>query len=322
MLACKPPPPPLKTNLLKAIEPEDVGTAPPPFPEYANDPVGFCREVLGDGILTDRQIEILESVRDNQTTNVQAGNGVGKTYTASRLVLWWVFSLGGMCVTTAPSKAQVQDLLWKEVRVAYDLNRFKLGGERFQLSLRWSETAFATGFTARAYSTDSFQGRHAEHLLAILDESNGISKEIDEGAIACITGRGNRLLRIGNPTSPGTEFHAACKYGHLRLAAWEHPNVAWAYGSDHKLLPDIHKAIALPEGKCVPRDEWPEWMQEHLVDPIPGAVSIEWIEQVRYKKSENSPFWIARLDAQFPTDNEWSVIPPELVSGCKATVRC
>ncbi|WP_414581598.1 hypothetical protein [Scytonema sp. PCC 10023] len=35
---------------------------------------------------------------------------------------------------------------------------------------------------------------------------------------------------------------------------------------------------------------------------IPGAVSVTWIEDVRIKKGENLPFWLSRVEAQFPTD--------------------
>jgi hypothetical protein len=42
---------------------------------------------------------------------------------------------------------------------------------------------------------------------------------------------------------------------------------------------------------------------------IPGAVSVTWIEDVRIKKGENSPFWLSRVEAQFPTDDTDGIIP-------------
>ncbi len=42
---------------------------------------------------------------------------------------------------------------------------------------------------------------------------------------------------------------------------------------------------------------------------IPGAVSVTWIEDVRINKGENSPFWLSRVEAQFPVDDTDGIIP-------------
>lgn len=229
-------------------------------------------------------------------TNVQAGHGVGKTHLSAALVLWWVFSKEALAISTAPTHRQVKELLWGEIRRFYDANRSKLGGSRLEESIHVSETARAYGFTASHYSVNSFQGIHSPRaVLVIEDESNGISEAIDDGAIACTTGYHDRLLRVGNPVTKGTAFFKACNKGAIKLPVWGHPNVAPYY---QKGADGIHR---LKPGLSPPYDY-----------PVPGAVSVEWIESVREGKGEDSPYWVSRLCADFPDSNAAAVIPSHL----------
>ncbi len=286
----------------------------PPFIQYASKPVEFAKEVLLIPYLTEEQERVLESIRDNRETNVQAAHGVGKTFLAAIAVLWWVFAVGGTAITTAPTENQVKELLWSEIRKAYDKHRLKLGGERLTQSLRFSESARAYGFTARDYSPDSFQGKHGEKLLAIQDEANGITVDIDDGFEACITGGQNRGLRIGNPVTSGTPFEKSCQNSRIVIPVWNHPNVKWAYQKDdegrYQLKPEVAQHIfTINENghKTVkPQTEWPEHFPR---DVIPGAVSISWIESIRQKKGEQSTYWTSRVNGLFPTDSKYSIIP-------------
>lgn len=286
----------------------------PPYYNYADKPVEFAFEVLEIEYLTDEQKEVLESLPDNRETNVQAGHGVGKTFLAAIAVIWWVFAVGGTAITTAPTENQVKELLWSEIRKLYDRHSTKLGGECLVMSLRLTEDARAYGFTARDYSEDSFQGKHGEKLLAIQDEANGITQEIDDGFESCITGAQNRGLRIGNPVTPGTPFDTSCQRSSIRIPVWSHPNVSWAYelheDAVHRLKPEVADAILErnDNGKMEvkPQDQWPE---EFPRDKIPGAVSISWIETIRSKKGEQSSYWTSRVNGYFPKDNQYSIVP-------------
>lgn len=286
---------------------------------FASDPVGFARW-LGIEVITDEQIEIMHSVATRPETNVQASHGCGKTFISAVLVLHQVFCVGGLCITTAPTGRQVKELLWKEVRSLYDRNRKKLGGRRGELFVKKTEEAYAYGFASYDYSTDTFQGIHSIYLLVILDEANGISPEIDDGASACITGSRNRILRIGNPTSPGTPFEKACKARHIRIPAWCHPNVSWAYekypDGIHRLKSEVAAAILTgsDDEPVAPQEQWPP---EFPRDCIPGAVSIAWIEKVRYKKGESSNYWKTRVEGLFSRDAQSLVFNPVLVEKAK-----
>jgi hypothetical protein len=194
------------------LEAEFAGAAGPvPFPEYSHDPAGFIAHELRF-TLTAQQVEICESVRTNRETNVQASHGVGKTMLSACLVLWWVLAVGGLAITTAPTKRQVIELLWGEIRRTH--KRIALPGELIQTKLTLSEDARAFGFTASDTNSNAFQGVHHPRLLVIEDEACGISQDIDEGASSCATGANNRFLRVGNPIEPGGAFEKACKQSH------------------------------------------------------------------------------------------------------------
>lgn len=288
---------------------------------YATDPEGFVRRALSRTVtvITPDQIRVMRSILEHQETNVQAAHGVGKTAVASWLVLWWVFAVKGLAISTAPTFTQVKELLWSEVRRHYDAAKGVLGGDRNELSVKLTETARGYGFSTRDYDTNAFQGRHAAKMLLIQDEACGISATIDDAFESCLTGTDNRALRIGNPVTPGTPFDEACKRRHIRIPVWGHPNVAWAYEQNaegvYELRPDVAATILNPEGEVTPQTQWPP---EYPRDVIPGAVSVLWIENVRHRKGVGSGYWQSRVDGYFPEDAEQSLVPRSWFLAAKA----
>jgi hypothetical protein len=276
--------------------------------KYQGDPIAFVEECLGD-TLTIEQKQILDRLIIGGEINVQAAHGVGKSFIASRIVAYQTLVVGTETITTAPTFRQVKNVLWKEVRkLSAKLRAVFAGIELGQVFMR-SGNGSAFGFTAQHNSTDAFQGQHAPGLGVIIDEACGVSNEIDEGAIACAVDAGGFILRIGNPTNPNTAFGKACKGTQtIRIPVWNHPNVVWAYDRDRRLLPWIVDAIGLREGKCNRRSQWAGQLK-NLRDPVPGAVSIEWIEKVRFKFGVESAYWQSRVCAEFPDNISDGIIP-------------
>lgn len=269
---------------------------------YELDPVGFIERELGK-TLTPDQRRIACSIVDHHATVVPSSHGQGKTALGAWLALWWVFGVGGLCITSAPTSRQVKELLWGEIRKAYPI--VANGGRCDKMQLFQSETARAFGFTAADHNLNAFQGIHSDRLFVILDEACGISPAIWDGAESCVTGSDNRLLAIGNPVIADCPFERAASMGTanvISLPAWRHPNVSYAY-EEH---PDgVHR--------LKPEYQDPETWQD---DVIPGAVSVAWIERARLK-GETSPYWVSRVEARFPTDSAMSVIPRELFDYCR-----
>ena len=56
---------------------------------YADDPVGFVRDVLGEaGMPYSKQVEMLEAIVQHRRVSVVGANSAGKDWTAARAVLW------------------------------------------------------------------------------------------------------------------------------------------------------------------------------------------------------------------------------------------
>lgn len=195
--------------------------------ESRDNPAFFLRHVLGVSVLTDQQLAICDSIRDNRRTAAPSGHGIGKTWLAARLVLWFLFCYPcSKILTTAPTWHQVENLLWREIRKAHAVSFYPLGGELKQTALNLSEDWFAIGLSTN--DSTRFQGIHAPRVMIVFDEATGVAPEIWEAAEGVAVGVNDRFLAIGNPTDPTARFKQICDSGLWKvipLSAEEHPNV-------------------------------------------------------------------------------------------------
>ncbi len=234
-------------------------------------PTFFLRNVLGVKYITPQQIELCESIRDNRRTAAPAGNGLGKTWLAARIVLWFLFSYPhSKVLTTAPTWHQVEHLLWREIRKAHQESVTPLGGDVKQTQINLAEDWFALGLSTN--DAIRFQGIHAPRVLVVFDEAMGVANEIWEAAEGVAVGENDRFLAIGNPTDPTGKFKQVCDsplWNVIRLSGEEHPNVT----------------------------------EEE--DIVPGAVTKAWIEEklIEYG-GRDSAFYRARVLGLFPEQGD------------------
>ena len=261
------------------------------------DPLFFSEHVLGGEQPWARQREIMLSVRDHARTAVPAGFAVGKTWTAARVVLWFLFSFPySLVITTAPTWRQVETVLWSEIRRQHRLSRMPLGGTVLQTQLRLADEWFALGL-----STDEparFQGFHSEHLLLVFDEASGVSREVWDAAEGQMAGAHARWLAIGNPIAPSGPFYDACcseLWRTLPISCLDTPNVS--------------------TGRLV----------------YPKLVTAQWVEERRQEWQENSPLFESRVLGRFPASGEHGLIPLSWIlaaherrttTGTEAKLRC
>jgi hypothetical protein len=152
------------------------------------DPVQWVSEKLNDQ-MWDMQQTIIESVRDNPKTTVRSCNGIGKSWVAGRVALWFLNSFPySIVLTTAPTGRQVEKLIWKEIRTAYSKATEKLGGTLLPRSPelqivqeQWYASGFATNDESR------FQGYHEDYILIIVDEGSGVPESIFTAIEGCLT---------------------------------------------------------------------------------------------------------------------------------------
>lgn len=155
---------------------------------------------------------------------VKAGNGPGKTFLAGGLVNWFYDCFNpGICLTTAPTAQQVDDALWKEVRVQ---RRGRAGLQPKASRMESSPDHYAVGYTASTGT--AFQGRHERNVFIIFDEGTGITAPFWESAEGMMTSENCYWLVLLNPTDTASrayEEELSGRFHILTLSAIDHPNI-------------------------------------------------------------------------------------------------
>ena len=172
-----------------------------------SNPAWFVKHHLG-AKPWQKQIDILNAIRDHDFVAVRSCNGSGKTFTAALATLWWLMAHDDAVVlTTAPSERQVKELLWREIRAIYQRNKHLIGGKITQTRLVLSNKRFAYGFATD--TAERFQGFHSENILVIVDEASGVREFIFDAILGSLTSENSKMLMIGNPTSLAGTFYDA-----------------------------------------------------------------------------------------------------------------
>ncbi len=187
---------------------------------YKLDPAAYAQEVL-DVQWWAKQREIAEALIKYKRVFVRAGNGPGKSFLAAGLVNWFYdVHVPGRCLTTAPTQAQVQDVLWAEVRAQ---RRGRPGLQPKAARMEDAPDHFAVGYTAS--TAEAFQGRHAEHLMLVFDEGTGVAKPF------WIAGEGMQpeywlvLLNPTDTTSVAYDQEQSGRWHVICLDSFDHPNI-------------------------------------------------------------------------------------------------
>lgn len=274
---------PLLTNLIEA---EKTGWA-----QYRNDPVRFVTEGLRESVWS-KQVEILESLRDNKRTAVPACHAPGKSHIAARAIAWWVAVHPAetvRVVTTATTFRQVRAVLWPHIRKIHTAHN--LPGEVLMTEWKINGIPVADGFSPADHNEAAVQGIHAEHLLVVVDEAGGISNTIGQALEALMTGGHTRLLLLGNPPTNniGSWFERSCNshmYNVIPISAYDTPNFT---------------------GEAV--GDW----SRNLVDQ-------SWVDDTIREFGEESAFVQARVFARFPRTTTNVVIPIDWVEAAQTDI--
>lgn len=265
---------------------------PEPERPLPRDPVRWVRETL-DEFLWSKQREVLQALQQHRKVAVKACHESSKSFTAARAGTWWIAGHPpgeARIVTTAPSAQQVSSILWTEIGRAHrrgnlpgSITRgsvpvWTIGGE--EVGQGRKPANFVDADTART----SFQGLHARYLLGILDEACGIPLWLWQAFDTMATNETSRLLAIGNPDDPTTEFARVCAPGSgwhvITISAYDTPNFT---------------------GEPVP-----EQLRESLV-------SRTWVEETIRKYGEDSAYVISKVKGEFPEQADDVIISPRLV---------
>lgn len=261
--------------------------------QYLQDPAGWARDRLGVHLWS-KQREIAASVVTNRRTAVRSAHGVGKSFTAAVLALWWidVHPPGtAMVVSTAPSHEQVHAVLWEEIRRLHA--RGGLPGE-VQRSDRWlDEQGRLVGLGRRPpdHAESAFQGIHRQFVLCLLDEAGGIPAWLWTAGEAITTGVDCRMVAIGNPDDNSSEFARVCLrdpgWHAIRISAYDSPNLTG--------------------------EQVPEGIAKVLI-------SREWVDDKRARWGETNPLFLAKVLGEF-ADSEDGLVPLSWVTAAQQRWR-
>jgi len=261
------------------------------------DPVWFITEVLGDRGWPG-QYEVIEALRDNRHVAVKSCNSMGKDWISSRIALWFLYSfLPCVVITTGPSDRQVKKILWRELARAHARSRWPLGGKPLTQELTLDEDRYAIGFTTTD-DPERFAGFHAPHILVIVDESSGVSKNVHDSIETILTSQNAYKLDIGNPTDAASEFADFFKtpgIKKLSFSAFQTPNFT-EFGLTQE---DFEK------------DTWRDKITGPL--PMPMLITPEWVAARLRKWGRDSPWYVSRILAEFPEAGEDTLIPMRLI---------
>lgn len=258
-----------------------------PWWRYRDDPEGFARDVLGVSLL-DYQREILTALVAHPRVAVPGGHATGKTWVSAVAVLWFLATRrGAQVLTTGPGYFQVEHRLWAKIRRLYAGARKPIGGELLSATplLRMGPEWEAVGISPDDPSR--FQGGHAEHLLVVMIEAQGIAEPIYLAAETMMVGPSRRWLCEGNPIESAGPFFGACRdraLWHVRhVSVLEHPNV----------LADI----------------------QGVRRPYADGPTLQWVEERRKAWGEKDPRYIGRVLGQFPEGSQWTIVTLGMLEG-------
>jgi len=169
---------------------------------YKNNPVAFMRNVIGYEP-DEWQAKVAMAIAENKRVTVRSGQGVGKTALAATIALWFL-TLHPNCrvICTAPTLAQLSDVLWAEMSKQRNRSPFLLAilnHTKTKISVKkMTDTWFCVAKTA--VKPENMQGFHEDDMLFIVDEASGIKDDIMEAILGTLTGENNKLAMFGNPT--------------------------------------------------------------------------------------------------------------------------
>lgn len=248
--------------------------------EYRDDPVRWAQDVLGV-TLWSKQKEILQSLVVHKKTAVKSSHAIGKTFLTAVAACWWISTRpNSMVRSTAPTSYQVHELLWEEIRKMHA--QHSLIGEvnlkdEWKRDLYGARVLVGSGKKPSDTNIHAFQGVHRpDGVLTLLDEGCGIPQTLYTAADAISTGDWDRVLAVGNPDDPDTEFGRifAAKnpvWNLLSVSAFDTPNFT---------------------GEPIP-----EIVSRGLIQP-------DWVEQRKSEWGEDSSRYKAKILAEFPDQSD------------------
>jgi len=179
---------------------------------------------------------IMESVRDNQVTIVKSSNGIGKSYSAACLSVWFYkcHEDSQIYVTSAPPLENLKKILWGEINKKIVKRPSLFQEDKItRLNITREDGSFITGVAIPTSGTSEqreakFSGKHSKNLMFIVDEGDAVPFEIYRAIESSMSGGNAKLLVLFNPrmqAGPVYEMEENRTAKVIVVPAFNHPNV-------------------------------------------------------------------------------------------------
>ena len=285
--------------------------------KFQQNPQEFISTALDDYPRWHKQTEIIESVRDNRNTYVKSCHGVGKTFTAKDVVLWFLCChKPSKVITTAPSWPQVERLLWAEINTAHKKAKFPLGGTALKTALNITDEWFALGISPKIESDDDgsrMTGHHSPNLLVVFDEAPAVNNKLWDIKDALMTSENVRFLAIGNPvvdSGPFFEGFRSGKVNAIDMLIFDSPNFQANKVTSKE---DLFEIYNLPI-------EQREEVLNKMHNSFKTLTNVRWAIDRLDEWGIDSPMTQARVFGEFPEKTEDTIISYTALEKCKLIV--
>jgi phage terminase large subunit len=206
-------------------------------------------------------------------------------------------------VTTAPTKHQVVNLLWRRLRAAYRGAKVKLQGRCLTAMLEVDTEWYAIGI-----ATDeevNFQGPHsAAGVLMVGDEASGLAEWIYPAMQGTLTQEGAKQLLIGNPNHAAGFFYES----HRNWPAAQRFHISAFDVPAHILTPGWKEEMLADHGEASPV------YQVKVLGKFPpqgtnALISLQWVEDAMNRDlPEGEPCEIGVDIAYYGDDESVAVV--------------
>ena len=255
---------------------------------YIDRPVGFVEQFMPSVSLAPYQAEVMDMLGSNDRVSLRGPHGLGKTMIMALLVWWFALTREDAerdwkIATTASVHTQLRQFLWPEInKWSHAFDWAALGRAEFLKGRELLETEIHLGY-GRAFALASnnpalIEGAHADSIMYVFDES----KSIDAGTFDAAEGA---FSTAGQST-----------YGEAKAIAVSTP------GDPAGRFYEIQSR----------RPGYEDWTVRHVTKEEAldaGRIAEEWIEQRGKQWGTESAIYQNRVEGQFHSADEDSVIP-------------
>ncbi len=249
---------------------------------------------------------IARSVFANPRTAVSSCSATSKSHSAARIGIAFLYLHSpSTVITTAPTFRQVQDILWREIGMAWGGAKVNLGGDLKSVGIQIREDWFAIGLSTD--EPEKFQGLHNINVLVIGDEASGLTPAVYTAIENPLSSGNAHLLLIGNPTQPVGNFKDAFNsplYKTFHISCFDTPNFT-------------HFGITMDD---IRHNTWKEKIGDAEL-PRPYLISPQWVWERYEEWGENNILFQVYCLGQFPDAGVNTLIPVHVIDYAMDTVN-